>query len=130
MPPPAHHGGLKRRHADRVIDAMPRTFHPAEVFTRGFRCDPSRPARGLSLEREDHSSLFVADSAELERRIEENLGSLTGATAVWICYPKGNTTDIDRDTIWPRLIGAGWRVVSNVSIDATWSALRARPESA
>jgi hypothetical protein len=64
----------------------------------------------------------------LERSLDQTLPSLADARVVWVCYPKGNKTDINRDTIWPRLAAAGWRLVSNVSIDSTWSALRAKPD--
>jgi 6-phosphogluconate dehydrogenase (decarboxylating) len=74
----------------------------------------------------DAAILFVADGAELDQRLTENLPSLPAAKAVWICYPKGNKTDINRDSIWPRLTAHDWRLVSNVSIDDTWSALRAK----
>jgi hypothetical protein len=74
----------------------------------------------------DAALLFVADRAELEQRMSGSLTPLSGAKAVWICYPKGNRTDINRDSIRERMDAADWEVVSNVSIDPTWSALRAK----
>jgi hypothetical protein len=74
----------------------------------------------------DAALIFVADAAELEQRLSGSLAPLAGARAVWICYPKGNKADINRDSIRERMDAAGWEVVSNVSIDPTWSALRAK----
>jgi hypothetical protein len=74
--------------------------------------------------------VFVADSAELELQLADDLATLTGASAMWICYPKGNTTDLNRDSIRRRMAESGWEVVSNVAIDSTWSALRAKSVSA
>jgi hypothetical protein len=74
----------------------------------------------------DAALIFVADAAELEERLSGSLPPLAGAKAVWICYPKGNKADINRDSIRERMDAAGWEVVSNVSIDPTWSALRAK----
>jgi hypothetical protein len=74
----------------------------------------------------DAALIFVADAAELQQRLSESLPPLAGAKAVWICYPKGNKADINRDSIRERMDAEGWEVVSNVSIDPTWSALRAK----
>jgi hypothetical protein len=74
----------------------------------------------------DAALIFVADAAELEQRLSGSLAPLADAKAVWICYPKGNKADINRDSIRERMDVAGWEVVSNVSIDPTWSALRAK----
>ena len=41
--------------------------------------------------------------------------------------PKGNRTDINRDSLWPFLSELGLRPVTQVSIDQMWSALRFRP---
>jgi hypothetical protein len=73
----------------------------------------------------DAAVIFVADRAELDERIV-GLSELTAARAVWFCYPKGNTTNINRDSIRGQLDEAGWEVVTAVSVDATWSALRAK----
>lgn len=39
----------------------------------------------------------------------------------------GVETDITRDVGWQALREAGWRPVTQIAIDATWSALRFRP---
>lgn len=74
----------------------------------------------------DAALIFAADKAQLDTHLGA-LGGLAGARTVWVCYPKGNKTDINRDTIWPRVQDVGWKLVGNVSIDETWSALRIKP---
>jgi hypothetical protein len=89
------------------------------------------PDGALTTGKPDHADaalLFVANGAELHQQLTDTLPLLGGAQAVWICYPKGNKTDINRNTIWTSVADAGWRLVSNVSIDPTWSALRAKPD--
>jgi translation elongation factor EF-G len=48
----------------------------------------------------------------------------------WICYPKAGKlgTDLNRDILWQHLLDQGIQGVRQVSIDATWSAMRFRPK--
>ncbi|MBX3191836.1 MAG: DUF1905 domain-containing protein [Labilithrix sp.] len=59
------------------------------------------------------------------------LPKLKGVTgALWIAYPKttsGVKTDLTRDVGWEALERAGLSPVTQVAVDATWSALRFRP---
>jgi hypothetical protein len=74
--------------------------------------------------------LFVRDRAELERDAATALGAVRPGGVLWASYPKQSAkvaTDLTRDVGWDALAAAGWRVVSAVSIDDTWSALRFRP---
>jgi hypothetical protein len=75
----------------------------------------------------DVAVLFARNSGELARVLAGTLPTLTAVRAVWICYPKGNKADINRTTIWQSVRDVGWDLVSNVSMDDTWSALRAKP---
>ena len=52
---------------------------------------------------------------------------LSVPAVLWVCYPKGNKADINRDTLWPILTEFGLRPISQVAVDETWSALRFRP---
>jgi hypothetical protein len=72
---------------------------------------------------------FARDRAELDAHIDASFGALHDTRAVWICYQKGNRADINRDTIWHRVRESGWDLVTNVSVDEVWSALRAKPWS-
>jgi hypothetical protein len=104
------YGVLFVGHADaaQLIGELPEGAHPV-----------SDPASA------DAALIFIADRAELDERIA-GLSELSGAAAVWFCYPKGNTSNINRDSIRGLLDAANWEVVTAVSVDATWSALRAK----
>lgn len=74
--------------------------------------------------------LFVRDSAQLDRDGPEALRSVKEDGILWISYPKRSSkvdTDLTRDVGWETVKGAGLRPVAQVSVDATWSALRFRP---
>ena len=44
----------------------------------------------------------------------------------WVAYPKGNKSDINRDSLWPIVAEFGMRPNGQVAIDDHWSALRFR----
>ena len=104
------YGVLFVGHADAaaLVGELPEGAHPV-----------TSPAKA------DAAVIFVADRAELDER-SAGLRELTGAKAVWFCYPKGNTANINRDSARTALALADWEVVTNVSVDDTWSALRAK----
>lgn len=84
-----------------------------------------KPAGGC-----DFVHLFVKNVAELARLAPEALAALKYDGVLWVSYPKRSSkveTDISRDRGWDVLSEAGLRPVSQVSVDATWSALRFRP---
>ena len=68
--------------------------------------------------------LFVEDRASLASYLDEVLPQLGSTPVIWISYPKGNRTDINRDSIGELIADYGWRLVSNVSLDDVWSAVR------
>ena len=82
--------------------------------------------------------LYAAVIAVFRNQAEANDLSATAAGAVrkegllWTCYPKTSgalKTDLTRDKGWAMLYGLGWGPVSQIAVDADWSALRWRPES-
>lgn len=76
--------------------------------------------------------LFARDSKLLAKRAPKALGAAAAAAVLWIAYPKttsGVGTDLTRDRGWEPVFDAGFGPVSQVAIDATWSALRFRPEA-
>ena len=78
----------------------------------------------------DFVHLFVKDIAELERLGPVALQAVRHDGLLWISYPKRSSkveTDISRDVGWGIVTQAGLRPVTQVSIDAVWSALRFRP---
>jgi len=68
--------------------------------------------------------LFVEDRESLVFQLDEIFPQLGSTPVIWICYPKGNRTDINRDSIWELVGDYGWSLVSNVSLDEVWSAVR------
>lgn len=80
----------------------------------------------------DAIHLFVANKAALDAAWPPSLARLKPGGLMWLAYPKktsGVETDITRDLGWDVVKAAGWRPVTQVAIDETWSALRFRPEA-
>lgn len=71
--------------------------------------------------------LPAASELGVRRTMEANSDSLASASAVWICYKKGNAVEINREKLWIILADYNWKAVSQVSLNDTWSALRVRP---
>lgn len=71
--------------------------------------------------------MFAEDRDELETLLKDALSLLTAPKAVWIGYPKGNKSDINRDSIWQRAEELGWTLNGNISLSDTWSAVRLKP---
>jgi hypothetical protein len=71
--------------------------------------------------------VFADDAASLRDLLATHQQRLARPEVLWVAYPKGNRTDINRDSLWPILGEQGLRPVTQVSIDQVWSALRFRP---
>ena len=73
------------------------------------------------------TSIVIADDRDsIRRRLATDGTALLGSGNLWVLYPKGNKADINRDSLWPILADFGFRPISQVSVDDTWSALRFR----
>jgi hypothetical protein len=72
--------------------------------------------------------LFVDDAAGARKLLEEHSGDLAKPGVFWVAYPKGNKTDVNRDTLWPIVAGFGMRPCGQVAIDERWSGLRFRAD--
>ncbi|HEX2273101.1 MAG TPA: hypothetical protein VHG90_04415, partial [Acidimicrobiales bacterium] len=73
-------------------------------------------------------ALVFADDAESLRKTLDPAGERLARTdVVWVAYPKGNRTDVNRDTLWPIVAEHGMRPITQVAVDDVWSALRFRP---
>jgi hypothetical protein len=68
--------------------------------------------------------LFADDEAALRALLDAH--DVTAPDIVWIGYPKGGRSDINRDTLWPILGEHNMRPISQISLGDVWSALRFR----
>lgn len=76
----------------------------------------------------DGALVFVMNRRALERVLPKVERHATGA--LWFAYPKatsGLPTDLTRDDGWRVVEARGLRPVTQVSVDAVWTALRFRP---
>jgi hypothetical protein len=71
--------------------------------------------------------IFPDDAASLQGMLAGQQAGLAAPGTLWVAYPKGNKTDINRDSLWPMLTGYRLRPIAQVAVDDTWSALRFRP---
>lgn len=71
--------------------------------------------------------VFAADEAALRQVLAKHGAGLGRAGTLWVAYPKGGRSDLNRDTLWPIVAELGLRPIGQVAIDGTWSALRFRP---
>jgi hypothetical protein len=79
----------------------------------------------------DGIQLFVKDSAELAAGLKVVVPLLKPDTIVWVTYPKkssGIISDLEMMGNWDEPKKYGLTVVASAGIDATWTALRLRPE--
>lgn len=76
---------------------------------------------------------FVLIFAHYQRQILEVMPQVQQALVedglLWLAYPKKSSkveSDLSRDVFWELVSEYGYRPVTQISIDATWSALRFR----
>jgi hypothetical protein len=79
------------------------------------------------LEQATTALVFADDAASLRDLLTAHQDQLARPSVLWFAYPKGNRTDLNRDSLWPILGEYGLRPISQVSVDEVWSALRFRP---
>jgi hypothetical protein len=75
--------------------------------------------------------VFVRSANELKEKMDKLSGTPEGSSC-WIAYPKKSSvihSDLSREVIWGILTTAGLAPVSQIAIDADWSALRYRPSA-
>src|SRR5436309_1227485 len=67
---------------------------------------------------------FYDSSKKLEADLSKIPKSLSKSGMAWVCWKKGNVTDLTRDSIWRLAKSAGLEGVSSCAIDNHWSALK------
>jgi hypothetical protein len=80
----------------------------------------------------DFVQVFVHNKADVDNYAVMAIQVLKSGGLLWFSYPKKSSkvkTDITRDIGWEAPKSVGWRPVTQIAIDETWSALRFRPES-
>ena len=78
----------------------------------------------------DFVQLFAHSQNELMQQLEQFAKAGKHDCLLWACYPRGTgkiKSDINRQTVWDAFTRFGLRPATQISIDDTWSALRARP---
>jgi hypothetical protein len=72
-------------------------------------------------------ALVFGDNAQALRNVvAAHAERLADPETLWIAYPSGNRTDIDRDSLWPILAEHALRPIGQVSLGERWSAVRFR----
>jgi len=79
------------------------------------------------LTKADVAVVVADDAATIRAALEGNVDALASRPVLWVAYPKGGRADINRDSLWRLIAPYGLRPITQVAIDATWSALRFRP---
>ena len=51
----------------------------------------------------DAALVFADDAASLRAILGANVAELAEPRAFWVAYPKGNRSDVNRDSLWPIL---------------------------
>jgi hypothetical protein len=87
---------------------------------------PAGTTTATGMGKADVAVVFADDAAGLRKILTKQRANLLAPTVLWIAYPKGNRTDINRDSVWPILSEYGMRPITQVALDETWSALRFR----
>ena len=78
----------------------------------------------------DFSLVFVKNMNDLLLYFLESMECGKYDHIYWLVYPKKSgkiESDLSRDIIWRMIEEYGYRPVSIISIDDTWSAMRVRP---
>ncbi len=78
----------------------------------------------------DYVQIFAKQQADMEALLHQVASAGKFDCLFWACYPKLSgavKSDMKRETVWKAMETIGLRPVSQVSIDDTWSAMRARP---
>ena len=72
--------------------------------------------------------VFAPRTATMVKEARRGARALAVGGVLWLCYPKQSgpsAGELTREVMWDVL--PGWRPVTQVAIDGTWSAMRFRP---
>jgi len=71
--------------------------------------------------------VFGEDAGSLRSILATRSEELANAETLWVAYPKGNRSDINRDSVWPLVAEHHLRPIGQISLGDVWSAMRFRP---
>lgn len=77
--------------------------------------------------------VFGINKQELAQQMQSVIRAGVYDCLFWACYPKGTgkiKSDLKREVVWALVDQVELQCVSQIAIDETWSALRARPVAA
>jgi hypothetical protein len=118
---------MGRSVADKLLIKSDTTVWLSESSRRDLIAPLPDGVRHVAAPGEATTAVVFADDANTLRDVlVAHKDDLTEPNAVWVAYPKGNRTDINRDTLWPILGEYGMRPATQIAIDEVWSALRFR----
>ena len=78
-------------------------------------------------------AVFGSTTQELKQHLQAVSDAGTYDGLFWACYPKGTgkiKSDLKREVVWRLVNQLNLQCVTQIAIDETWSALRARPATA
>ena len=107
----------------------PQLVADALELPAGVQLTTSNTAKGPF----DVALIFVSSAKGLSDHAPRALALVDPAGVLWFAYPKktsGVVSDLSRDEGWAPVRSRGWGPVAQVALDATWSAVRFRPEEA
>jgi microsomal dipeptidase-like Zn-dependent dipeptidase len=70
--------------------------------------------------------IFVSNAQSVRWFLNRYRTSMTLPRAIWVCYPTLGRSDFNRGTLQTMLAGHGLHPVTEVAIDASWTALGVR----
>lgn len=108
---------------DTYVAALDPLPDGATLDTRASAVDS--PAAGF-----DAAHVFVRTPEDVAREAPAALAALLPGGLLWMTFPKGKAkadATLTRDHGWEALWERGWRPVTLIAVDETWSAMRYRP---
>ena len=77
----------------------------------------------------DFALVFAVNEAQLNGILKDIMPALKEESKLWVAFPKSTSkivTDLNRETSWQKLAGAGYEVTEQVSLDHVWNASQFR----
>jgi hypothetical protein len=110
---------IKPGHSVRLLHAPTDTDELLGHLPNGVRLVHSGEA--------DVTVFFAQSTRELNANLNDALKA--ARQNLWIAYPKidSSKSDLSRQIVHDAFARSGWKPVSQISVDDTWSAIRGRP---